>query len=315
MGENEIYEAFGYTPEANTDTTTTDTVADTTDAVADSDTASKNADNGADTKNGGNTEGETPSAGESSETAADDAAQTPIENARFAAARRQAEAERDRAIADERAKSEAYVKEAIASLGIISPFTGKPVTTPEEFEAYKNARAEDFKKNFKEKNGLDDRGYDEFVGQLPEVVAAREAKARADAAEKSAKAEKASTNLDTELKAISALDPDITDLQSLFKSEGYPEVLNRVKNGMTLSDAYKLVNYEKLQQKAIAAEKQRTLNAQAGKSHMTPTTKAHGQALAPVPEAEREMYRLFNPSMSDEDIARDYNKRMKALSK
>ena len=87
------------------------------------------------------------------------------------------------------------------------------------------------------------------------------------------------------------------------------------RRAQTLSDAYKLVNYEKLQQKAIAAEKQRTLNAQAGKSHMTPTTKAHGQALAPVPEAEREMYRLFNPTMSDEDIARDYNKRMKALSK
>ena len=312
MGENEIYEAFGITPETN-DNTTTGEGADKAAVDADGG-ASSTTDDGTDTSAADNEEspiGEgNDSAGETEGTV-NDSVQTPEENAKFAAIRRQAEAERDRAIAEERAKSDAYVKNAIASLGIVSPYTGKPVTTPEEYEAYKNARAEDFKKNFKERNGLDDAGYDEFVGQLPEVVAAREAKARADAAQKEA----ARSSVDAEIEIISKLDPDITNLESLFKTESYPEVFKRVKSGMSLSEAYKLVNYDKLQQKAIAAEKQRTLNNQAGKTHMTPTNKAHGQALTPVPDAEKEMYRLFNPDMSDEDIARDYNKRLKAINK
>lgn len=313
MGENEIYEALGYTPEATETNSGDSAAADTSDGAVD--TA---ADNGAPQTDDGNTAAsDTTSSdvGGGANVSDDVAAQTPEERAKFAAIRRHAEAERDRAIADEKAKSEAYVKNAIASLGIVSPFTGKPVTTPEEFEAYKNARAEDFKKNFMEQNNLDDAGYDKFVGQLPEVVAAREAKAKADAAAEVAKEAKANTTLDTELKAISDIDPDITDLDALFKSESYPEVFKRVKSGMSLSDAYKLVNFDKLQAKSAAAEKQRALNAQAGKSHMTPTTQAHGQALSPVPDAEREMYRLFNPDMSDEDMARDYNKRLKALNK
>ena len=313
MGENEIYEALGYTPEATETNSGDSAAADTSDGAVD--TA---ADNGAPQTDDGNTAASdttSPDADGGSNASDGTAAQTPEERAKFAAIRRHAEAERDRAIADEKAKSEAYVKNAIASLGIVSPFTGKPVTTPEEFEAYKNARAEDFKKNFMEQNNLDDAGYDKFVGQLPEVVAAREAKAKADAAAEVAKEAKANTTLDTELKAISDIDPDITDLDALFKSESYPEVFKRVKSGMSLSDAYKLVNFDKLQAKSAAAEKQRALNAQAGKSHMTPTTQAHGQALSPVPDAEREMYRLFNPDMSDEDMARDYNKRLKALNK
>ena len=308
MDENMINEALEYTPPAETGT---DDGADTNaDVSADANTDDLDTDAGAE-----GTDTDTADDGSVGEgtSDADTDTQSPRENARYAAIRRKSEAERDKAVAEAKAQAQQYVNDAIASLGIVSPFTGKLVTTKEELDAYKNARAEDFKKSFKEKNGLDDDGYDKFVGQLPEVVAAREAAARADAATKAADREAASQRITAEVEAISKLDPDIKSIDDVFKSENYGEVLARVKKGISLSEAYKIVNFDKLTSRSAAAERQRTVNAQAGKSHMVPTTKAHGQALSPVPEDVKASYRLLDPSMSDEDIARDYNKRAKSI--
>ena len=314
MGENEIYEAFGL--EAPT--------SDTTDTSAGADDSTATVGDAADTAGDGaagettevNTEvGEGTATTDTTATPENGTTQTPEQNSQFAAARRQAEAERDRAIAAEKARADAQIKDVISSLNIVSPYTGKLITTPEEYAAYKNAKAADFKKGFMEKNKLDEKGYDEFVAQLPEVVSARDAVAKAADAEKAAVKEKAKAGIAAELEIISKLDPDIKDMGALFKTENYPEILARVKSGMSLSDAYKLVNFDKLQQRSAAAEKQRALNSAAGKSHMTPTTQAHGQALAAVPEEVKQNYRLFNPNMSEEDMARDYNKYLKMIKK
>ena len=321
MDENMINEAFGYTPEADTGSDAGTVNVNGDERAAEDVSPYEDGANGDGSDDTAEAAGDSASASDTSDDPEtnggqlDTDGQSAEENARYAAIRRKSEAERDKAIAAAKADAQSYVNDAIASLGIVSPFTGKLVTTKEELEAYKNARAEDFKKTFKEKNNLDDDGYEQFVSQLPEVIAAREAKARADAAAKAADKETANQRITAEVEAISKLDPDIKTIEDVFKSENYGEVLARVKKGIPLSEAYKIVNFDKLTARSAAAEHQRILNAQAGKSHMTPTTKAHGQALAPVPDDVKASYRLFDPDMSDEDIARDYNKRAKSINK
>ena len=301
MNEETINEAFEYTPDTadSADAGDTAETVDTPDADGAEDIGT---DDGAEAGDGDNNATKGGEGGE---------VQTADENARYAAARRQAEAERDKAISEANRRHEAEQRELITSLGLVNPYTGKPVTTKEELTAYKTASAEAHKKSFMEKNGLDDAAYNKFVGQLPEVVKANEAIAKAEAAAQSAKSTEARQRLDAEIEIISKLDPDIKSAEDLFKTEKYSEVLKHVRKGVSVSDAYKIVNFDKLAARSAAAERQRTLNAQTSKGHLNSTAAAHGQHLPPVPADEKEMYLLFNPEMSDEDIARDYHKRTK----
>ncbi|MBO7377124.1 MAG: hypothetical protein J6V01_08510, partial [Clostridia bacterium] len=76
---------------------------------------------------------------EVAEPAEEEAEQSAEENARYAAARRKAEAERDAAIAE----AQAEMENRIVSMGIVNPYTGEPVEDMEGFERYTAALVED----------------------------------------------------------------------------------------------------------------------------------------------------------------------------
>ena len=140
MEENMINEAFEYTPDAGEAEAAEDT------APIDEGGEAPDGTDDATVEVAGETEVEGDAVG----------GQSAADNSRFAAARRAAEAERDKAIA-ERDKAISDAKQAqndlIASMGLVDPYTGKAVTTREEFDAYKTASAEAHKKSFMQKNG------------------------------------------------------------------------------------------------------------------------------------------------------------------
>lgn len=114
-----------------------------------------------------------------------------------------------------------------------------------------------------------------------------------------------------QLKAISAIDPQVTSLEDITKMETFEQFDAMVRQGYSLVDAYKLANFDTLAAKRAAAAKQRTLNQTAGKAHLQPTQgKESGQAVIVPPEI-REMYREMNPGISDKEIAKHYAKSMK----
>lgn len=236
-------------------------------------------------------------------------AQSEADNRRFAAARRRAEAERDRAIAEERANSERYINEAIASLGITDPSTGAPITTKAQYDAVRSAQAANAKNAFMQQNGLTEAEYNGLISNLPEVQAARQALAEAERAAKESSAITAKMRIDEQLKEISKMDSSVKSLDDLMAMDTYPQFYELVKKGNSFTDAYKLANYSRLVERAAAAEKQRTLNAQTGKAHLMPQNAGQGQGLPSVPADVAEYYRLINPEMSAEEIARDYAKR------
>lgn len=307
LEQNDINSIFDYTPETTesgtgaepttTETTTPDTPSAETQGIS-----------------GEGAEGTGEANNQTEETVPDASgnehpAQSESDNRRFAAARRRAEAERDRAIAEERANSERYINDAIAALGITDPATGTPVTTKAQYDAMRQAQAQNAKQSFMQANNMTEADYNALVGTLPEVQAARKALAEAEQAARKSNEAAAKIKIDEQIKEISKMDPAVKSIDDIMAMENYQEFYDLVKKGNSFTDAYKLANYSRLVERAAAAEKQRTLNAQAGKAHLTPQNAGQGQGLPTVPAEEMEYYKMLCPDMTPEEIARDWAKR------
>lgn len=245
-------------------------------------------------------------------------AQSPEERARYAAARRKAEQERDAAI--ERARQEAernaqqQLDASIAALGLVNPYTKQPITTKAEFDAFKTRRLEEQKSKVLTKSGMSQEEFNQFLQDLPEVREAKEAKQQADAMLQRVRQDNAKARMDAQLQAINKLDPSISTVEDLAKSEHYDEMLKMVKNGYSIVDAFKLTNFEKLQQQTVTAAKQAAMNAAKGKDHLQQTG-ARGVGAVSVPESVKAEYRSMMPDASDEEIQKHWAAYQKSLKK
>lgn len=252
--------------------------------------------------------------GDSPEGQADGQKQTPEQNAKFAAARRKAEAERDAAIAKARqdAQSEAQrtIDEAFRNSGLTNPYTKKPITSKAEYDEYRTRLEADRKARLLKKSGMSDDEFREFVQGLPEVKQAKEAQAAAETAARQAREQQAKLKVEEQLKEISALDPSIQELKDLAKMETYPKFYELVKRGNTLTDAFKLANYEALTGRAAAASRQAAINSAQGKQHLSPTTQ-RGAGAVSVPADVKAEYLAFNPDATDAEIQQHYNRYVK----
>lgn len=237
--------------------------------------------------------------------------QNAEQNAKFAAARRKAEAERDAAV--EKAKAEAQaeaarvINEAFKNSGLVNPYTKQPITTKEEYDAYRERFDAEKKKAVMRKSGMSDADFDAFVQNLPEVREAREAKEQAEQAKREAQRAAAKVKVDEQLKEIGALDPTIRSMEDLAKMPTYAKFYELVKKGNTLTDAFKLANYDALTKGAAAGARQAALNAAQGKQHMG-QTQTRGAGAVSVPAEVMEQYRAFNPDATEAEIRAHYAK-------
>lgn len=252
--------------------------------------------------------------GDSPEGQADGQKQTPEQNAKFAAARRKAEAERDAAIAkarqDAQAEAQRTIDEAFRSSGLTNPYTKKPITSKAEYDEYRARLEADRKARLLKKSGMSDEEFQQFVQGLPEVKQAKEAQAAAETAARQAREQQAKLKVEEQLKEISALDPSIQELKDLAKMETYPKFYELVKRGNTLTDAFKLANYETLTGRAAAASRQAAINSAQGKQHLSPTAQ-RGAGAVSVPADVKAEYLAFNPDATDAEIQQHYNRYVK----
>ena len=242
------------------------------------------------------------------------AQQTPEQNAQFAAARRKAEAERDAAIAKARqaapAEAQRTIDEAFRNSGLTNPYTKKPITTKAEYDEYRARFEAEKKARILKKSGMSDEEFKQFVEGLPEVKQAKEAQAAAETAARQAREQQAKLKVEEQLKEISALDPTIKELKDLAKMETYPKFYELVKRGNSLTDAFKLANYDALTGRAAAASRQAAINSAQGKQHLSPTTQ-RGAGAVSVPADVKAEYLAFNPDATDAEIQQHYNRYMK----
>lgn len=228
-------------------------------------------------------------AAEAGEKETEPAAQSADENAKYAAARRKAERERDLAI-----------DAAIKDLGLTDSYTGKPITTKAEYDAFKAREAKDKKAEVAEAASMSEEAFDAFISGLPEVQRLKRA---ADAAEK----QQQRLALDEQIREIAKLDPSVTSVEALMSRAEYPQIYARVQHGLSIVDAFRLENFDALTTSAAASARQSALNAANSKDHLAPTS-TRGQGAVTVPAGVKAQYKLFNPTATDAEIAAHYNK-------
>ena len=231
-------------------------------------------------------------------------------DAQFAAARRKAEAERDAAIAQAKEDAQKQVDEFFKTSGLMNPYTGQPITTRAEYEAYRERFEADQKAKLMEKAGITQEEFQAFVQGLPEVRAARQAKAEAEAAARQAREQEAKAWVDEQLRQIRAIDPTVKELGDLAKLDTYPKLYDMVKRGYSILDAYRLANYDTLTQRAAEASRKAAINSVQSKQHLKATESRGGGAI-PVPDSVLEEYRVLNPGATKEEIQKHYQSYMK----
>ena len=231
-------------------------------------------------------------------------------DAQFAAARRKAEAERDAAIAQAKEDAQKQVDEFFKTSGLMNPYTGQPITTRAEYEAYRVRFEADQKAKLMEKEGITQEEFQAFVQGLPEVRAARQAKAEAEAAARQAREQEAKARVDEQLRQIRAIDPTVKELGDLAKLDTYPKLYDMVKRGYSILDAYRLANYDTLTQRAAEASRKAAINSVQSKQHLKATESRGGGAI-PVPDSVLEEYRVLNPGATKEEIQKHYQSYMK----
>lgn len=128
-------------------------------------------------------------------------------------------------------------------------------------------------------------------------------------------------HMDRELKAVGEVDPQIRGLEDIASREEFGEIFRLVKQGCSLSEAYKLANFDRLSKQsaerarqsveaARTAARQEAMNSLMGRNHLQRTT-ARGDDSRNVPVAVLEEYRALNPRASEGEIRAHYNRYLK----
>ena len=234
-------------------------------------------------------------------------AQSPDENARFASARRDAERERDLAIAQAKTEATAQMDSMVKQLGLRDEQTGKPIESKAEFDAYQTHMEQERKGQFMRDLGITEGQYKQMVAELPEVKQAVAVTQQAQQAVLATRQMQARVRMEEEVAEITKVDPTVSSIGDIAKMDNYKDVMARVHGGMTLLDAYKLTNFERLSQQATSAARQAGINTARGKDHMT-ATQARGAGAVTVPRTIAEEYRMLDPTMTDAQIQKHYAK-------
>lgn len=257
--------------------------------------------------------GSKPDSGSSASPESDQDEQTPEENAKYAAARRKAEKERDDAIAAEQARSEAAMQEIFAKSGFVNPYTHMPIKNKAEFDAYINQRDQEAQKEAAAKRdkelrkaGLSQETIDGMINEHPAVKQAREMAQREMTRVQQERAAAAKRMIDEDVAQIAALDPDVKTIEDVFKSENANKVLDLTRRGYRLSDAYRIINNDKIVERQVnsrlQAATQAEINKKASKDHLKATGKSKTGGEEPLSQETINSYRLLMPNATIEQI-------------
>ena len=221
------------------------------------------------------------------------------------------------ALQAEREKNSANLKAMFESAGMVDRYhDNKPITSLEEFNAFQAARQADKLNRELQAGRLTPESFQAAVDNSPAVREAREAverlKAREQAETEAARKAEFDARVKDELAEIHRMDPTVNSVEDILAKDTGGEFARLVReNGLSFIQAYRLANADSIAEaKARAAREGAARNA-AGKGHLRSITSPAGGVLADVPAETRRIYKDLFPDMTDEQIRRDYARRMK----
>lgn len=209
-----------------------------------------------------------------------------------------------------RARAAKQLDESIAALNLTNPYTKEPIKNKADYDAYRAKVDEDRRAKLLKKAGMSEEEFAKLAAEQPEI------KARLEEA-REAKRQAAAAAMNEQMRQIHELDPEINTIEDLAKMPNYAQFYRFVKqNRLSLVEAYRLANMERLSARTAAATKQAAMNAAQSKAHLE-ATKARGKGgdVTVVPNDVREYYRMINPKATEAEVKADYAKYLKNLSK
>lgn len=216
-------------------------------------------------------------------------------NAIAASIRRKAEAEA-------KARQEKIDAEYVRRFGSFkNPITGKPISSQADY-----LEALDAQEKLKAENELREKGVNpDLIQRMVEnSPAVREANAYMEKVKK----DEAQKQIDEDVAALSQLDSSIDSFEKVPKE--VVEMCMKIE-GLRLVDAYKILNYDKAQNKNADAIRQQAVNQIKGKSHMTPMTGvANNNAEVEIPLNERSLWEAMFPNKTYAEMRKLYNKQI-----
>ena len=232
-----------------------------------------------------------------------------VEERHRQAAARRAREDAERAAAHQAEIDAAYAR-AYAGQG--DPYHGnRPIRTKADYDAYIQALQED--ENRQRMEQMKESGVDpdmlqqlirDAVNQNPIVQQASAAVQQANAAMQQAHEQQVKAAIEQELSVIRSIDPEIKSADDLHDKcpDTWDRMLELCRKGVSLSEAYKLTNFDALMQKRGAASRQAARNAAATKAHLK-STKNNNQATVTMPRDVLEEFRRINPGKTDAEYA------------
>ena len=225
--------------------------------------------------------------------------QSPETNAAFANMRRQLEAA-NRRIAD----TDAMFARQFGKY--TNPETGQPIRSAQD---YYEAMAAQERMNAREQmqqNGIDPNVIDNLIANSPAVRQAQAVTAELNNY-------RAQQKLEADYKEILAFDPSLNGVEDILNDPSMPLMAEKVAQGMSLVDAYKIVNFNKVFNSKEAAVKQQTINQVKGKNHLSTGAAVNVSSdLEDIPADMLEDFKDRFPEKSPKELKALYNQVLKA---
>ena len=219
------------------------------------------------------------------------------------------------AVEEERARAKGQMEAFFSRAGLKNTVTGKPITTLEEFDAWRaDLDAARLQKDLKA-GKLTPEALRSAVEQTPAIQALKKQQEQRAAEDEQRRQAEAKARVDAELAEIHKLDPAINTVEDLLSMPSAKAFYDLVRKGNSFLDAYRLANFDRLTTARAEAARQQALNNARGKDHLTGTGTPQGTGAATVPPDVKAEYLAFNPGATDAEIQKHYNRYMEKQRK
>ena len=186
--------------------------------------------------------------------------QSAEENARYAAIRRRAEEDARRRYEGEMDAMNNQI--AAMCRGITHPITGQPITNMREYVDALAVQQRQANERQLQEAGVDPALIDRMIAQNPVVMQAKQVIEHSKATE-------AEAALQNDIAELSKIDPNIKGIQDVANIPNLDSIVRLVgEKGLSLVEAYKMVNFDSFIQHTNEAARQQAINQMRGKSHL-----------------------------------------------
>lgn len=225
-------------------------------------------------------------------------------------------AEREKVSAEKEREYDQRISTLLRKARLRSSVDGSEITDLRGFEAWANGISGDTRDGISETRSEFPRSdgaitqaqIDAAIARSPELA---RLKAAADAEEAKAKAAadaEFKKKVDAEIAQIHAIDPSINSTADLTRMPDAEKFSRYVREGkLSFIDAFYLCRRDRISAEVAAKAAASARINDEGKEHLSAVGASRGGGNTYVPRDVAEMYRVFNPEMSDSEILKRYN--------